>query len=281
MGLNSLYLDAFSEIVRSKNFSVAAKKLFVTQSALSQRLSKLEDELGTTLLIRDPAGARLTAAGESLLRYCRMREAMEDEFMSEIAAGSNQTSGLIRIGGFSSVVRSLILPALDPICRKEPNLRVQLFTRELRELPRMLQSGEIDIAITAEESNRFDVESKLIGYEENILVESERIDPKMQSIYLDHDEADQTTINYLKAHAKPIKQIKRIFLDEVYSIIDAVNCGWGRAVLPRHLVEGYRRIREVKGFKAQKSPIYLSHLKQPYYSKMMQIVVGELGVMKQ
>jgi DNA-binding transcriptional LysR family regulator len=274
MSLSALYLDAFAEIVRSGSFSVAAKKLFVTQSALSQRLSKLESELGTTLLIRDPSGIRLTAAGESLMRYCRTRAAMEDEFLIEIAASTNQVSGLIRIGGFSSVMRSFIMPAIDQLIRKDTKLKVQLFTREIRELPRMLQSGEIDVAFSNEAYARHDVASKLIGHEENILVEAERIESKQSNVYLDHDEDDPTTIEYLQAQGKSTKNIQRIYLDEVYSIIDAVALGWGRAVIPRHLVEANRKIRPVKGFKSQKSPIYLCYVRQPYYSKAMERVIS-------
>ena len=62
MDLNQLeYIVTISE---EKNISRAAEKLFVTQSALSQALKKLESDLGTELFERINHSVKLTAAGE-------------------------------------------------------------------------------------------------------------------------------------------------------------------------------------------------------------------------
>src|SRR5688572_17239087 len=100
--LPSLQLDAFVAVAQTQNFSKAAEKLHITQSALSQRVMNLEAELNATLFIRDRTGVQLTELGQELLRYCQNKEALENEFLSKLhAEKKTELSGEIRIGGFS------------------------------------------------------------------------------------------------------------------------------------------------------------------------------------
>jgi DNA-binding transcriptional LysR family regulator len=55
-------LRAFAAVARLGSFTAAADELYVTQSALSQQVAKLERELGVALLHRNPKGAQVTAA---------------------------------------------------------------------------------------------------------------------------------------------------------------------------------------------------------------------------
>ena len=64
MSLSSLQIDAFLAVCETKSFTAAAAKLHITQSALSQRIKNLEDELGSTLFVRESTGVRTTDLGE-------------------------------------------------------------------------------------------------------------------------------------------------------------------------------------------------------------------------
>ena len=90
MGLSSLYLDAFFAAARSLNFSLAARELHITQSALSQRIKGLEEELDLTLFVRLPRGVQLTDAGTRLLRYCQARFSMEQELLEQLTGKSSK-----------------------------------------------------------------------------------------------------------------------------------------------------------------------------------------------
>lgn len=81
MELNSSQLTAFAAVAKLLNFTKAADSLNITQSALSQRIAKLEDELCTTLLVRDRSLIRLTEAGEQVLRYYQRLEAAEADYI--------------------------------------------------------------------------------------------------------------------------------------------------------------------------------------------------------
>jgi DNA-binding transcriptional LysR family regulator len=59
----------FLEIVRHGSLAAAAEKLHVTQTAITARVQKLESQLGSTLFVRNRAGARLTPNGEAFVVY--------------------------------------------------------------------------------------------------------------------------------------------------------------------------------------------------------------------
>ena len=272
--LSSAQLDAFFMVSQTKNFSRAAEKLLITQSALSQRIMNLESELGTSLFIRDRAGLQLTEIAHKLLRYYQTKSALEDEFFTSLNSKDSLLSGIVRIGSFSSIMRSVLIPSLADLLRENSGLRLNVVTRELRSLPDMLRTGEIDFMVLDYTIDREDLASIELGQEVNILVESKL--HKSPDIYLDHDEHDQITLKYLKATGKKASTVKRRYLDDVYGLIDGVKLGLGRAVLPKHLVAADPDLRILDPQKTLKLPVVLHFYHQPYYTKLHQAVVHAL-----
>lgn len=196
MKINSSQLEAFFAVAKQLNFTKAAESLNVTQSALSQRIAKLEDELGVTLFIRDRTSIRLTESGEQVLRYCQLNDSAESELLAKLKSTNEDLAGVLRIGGFSSINRSLVIPSLKKLMNKNPRLSLQLISRELKELSPLLKSAEVDYIFTTKKSDSPDIESLFLGYEENVLVKLKKsLDQEIYWIMM-----------------KPIRQPKVIFL---------------------------------------------------------------------
>lgn len=273
MGISSNYLDAFMMCAQVGNFTRASERLHITQSALSQRIINLEEELGTTLFIRDRKGIRLTDSGEELLRYCIAKDSLERETLYGIKrSAKNETAGTIRIAGFSSVMRSLILPALSEIMKSHPDVRLLFMNREMDELPGYLRRGEVDFLILSSELSQQGIESIYLGDERNVLIEKRGYSGP--DVYLDHDENDRITAQYLKM-TKYKAKYHRNFMDDVYGLIDGVKAGLGRAVVPRHLIENDSSVKIINE-KELTIPVFLNYYSQPYYSKLHQLVVKTL-----
>ncbi|MBC7385751.1 MAG: LysR family transcriptional regulator [Cryobacterium sp.] len=274
MTLSSNQLEAFSWLAKSGHFTLAAKRIGVTQSALSQRISKLEDELETTLFIRDRAGVQLTESGLELLRYCQAKESLEAEFVGRLRSGANdQLAGKIRICGYSSVIHSVILPALENCLRENPNVQMILASKEISEISSQLQRGEADFILLDYRLERESVISHRIGEEKLVLVE--RTKGNIANRFLDHDEADETTIRYLK-HAKFKGAVERHYLDDIPGVIAGVELGLGRAVLPLHMIRDSKSLRAIRPEVYLSSPVYLHYYERPYYSKLQQRVSRDL-----
>lgn len=236
MRMPSLNLHAFYVAARLGHFTHASKELHITQSALSQRIAKLEQELETTLFIRDKKNLRLTESGEKLLRYCQVSEALENEFLEKLTTTTHEYAGSIHIGCFSSVGRSLIIPAMKPLLTKHPKLSFHLYTEEVPDLLSLLSSSAANYIITTEENQPLnELECHFLGYEENVLVKAKSA-PK-NPVYLDHDKEDPTTRNYFKQNHLRFSPQQHHYLDDVYGLIEGVKQGLGLAVLPLHLIQ--------------------------------------------
>ena len=278
MGLSSIYLDAFFAAARTLNFSTAARDIHITQSALSQRIKGLEEELDLTLFIRLSRGVQLTDAGNRLLRYCQARNLFEQEVIDQLKGGDSAVEGLggvVRIGGYSSVVRSVVMPALAPLLRANRKVQVHFQNAEMRQLPELLATGNVDYVVTDTPLHKADSEMVPIGQEEYVMVDSVE-HPLETETYLDHDPDDPTTAKFFGMQGREPPTYRRSFMDEIYAIMDAVALGVGKAVISRHLVARDPRLRVVPGFQSMSVPVMLAYHKQPFYTGLQKAVIAEL-----
>ncbi len=275
MNIDAHRLQAFFTLSQTKHFAKASKRLGITQSALSQRIAKLEDELESTLFIRERSGIRLTANGLELLRYCQSLKHLEEDFLQELKQ-EKLIGGTIRIGGYSSVMRSLIVPALKPLLIDGHSYRFEFLSREMSELPDLLVTGEVDYIVLDHYLDKKDLEHLVIGEEEQVLIRA-KLKNLQREVYLDHDEEDQTTKKFLSSQGEKNKRIERSFMDDIYGIIDGVKMGFGQAVVSKHLVEGDKELEVITSKKSYKNPIVLYYYQSSYYPKYHQLLIKALS----
>lgn len=268
MNLPQDQLKAFFEVARRGSFTKASEHLGLTQSALSHRIKNLENYLETSLFVRSPDGIRLTEAGDKLLRYTRVQSQIENEFINDLKVSQTAGhSGVLRIGGASTLMWPIVVPALGKFIRTNPSVQIEMSVSELSELPSLLQSGQVDIIITCGKINRHQYEEVYLGDEINVLAESKKFSD-IPDVYLDHHPDDRTTIDYLRIHDDKITKINRSYYDNISGIIAALEAGLGRAVIPLHMLNEHKSLQAIRGERQLKVPVYLCYLKQPFYSKL-------------
>ncbi|MBO9125648.1 MULTISPECIES: LysR family transcriptional regulator [unclassified Rhizobium] len=128
-------ISVFLAVAEARNFRVAAERLGVTRSAVSQALQRLEDRLGVTLVQRTTRSVRLTEAGElfqSLVKEPADRVTEAIEAVREVRA---RPSGLLRIAVSSIAERVISGPLLASFMTKYPELRLDI----------TITDGEFDI----------------------------------------------------------------------------------------------------------------------------------------
>ncbi|HHX62906.1 MAG TPA: LysR family transcriptional regulator [Epulopiscium sp.] len=137
----------FSEVVQYKNFSKAAKSLYMTQPAISQSISQLEGQLGVRLFTRTSRGVLLTSEGELLYEYINSAINLINAGENKIQASKSLNIGDLKIGVGDTISRYFLLSYLEKFHNQYPNIRLKIINRTTLELCEMLKSGEIDIAI--------------------------------------------------------------------------------------------------------------------------------------
>lgn len=139
---------ALLRVLECNSFSDAARVMGYTQSAVSQMIKALEEELGVTLLLRSRTGVTLTREGELLLPYIR-DVANAHRMLSEQAANFHGLqSGTIRIGTFTSVSSRLLPPVMKAFKEAHPNLRFELHQGVYSEIEEWVRTGVVDFGFT-------------------------------------------------------------------------------------------------------------------------------------
>ncbi len=128
------------------SFSDAAKKLFITQSAVSQQIRSLEQELGVALFVRGKKGAKLTSQGELLFHYAE-RAILEIESAENLFERiKSLDEGSLRIGSGDTITRHFLLPILEQFHNKYPAIKIEIVNRVTGETLSKLNSGTVDVA---------------------------------------------------------------------------------------------------------------------------------------
>ncbi len=145
------------------SFRRAAERCAVSQPSLSAQIAELEGCLGVRLFERDRRGVLLTPAGETLIASSR-RALLQFEHVIETAAGVvDPLAGTLRLGVIPTIA-AYMLPTLDPALRSAFE-RLSLVWREDQtdELVRRIDSGEIDAAVLAANTDLGDLEVANVG----------------------------------------------------------------------------------------------------------------------
>jgi DNA-binding transcriptional LysR family regulator len=275
MGISTRQLDAFYAVARWSGFSRAAAKLCITQSALSQRIKKLEAELGVALLVRSPTGTRPTEVGLRILRYCQTKEALEADVLRDLTAtGENGAVGELRIAAYSSVMRSVIIPALAPLLRDNPCIQCHLHRAGVEELPQILRHARADFVILDRQLGWAGVASVPLGSEELVAVESRTHAPPPE-LFLHQNQEDRTTERFFHCQNNGIAY-RSSYLDDVYGILDGVVQGLGRAVVPRHLIKREMNLRELKPWRPMRRDVVLHHYPLPHETEVRRAALDAL-----
>jgi LysR family cys regulon transcriptional activator len=135
------------------NFSVsrAAVEMFIVQSAVSQHLKKLEDELGADLFIRK--GKRLiglTDVGETVASHARMTLASVNSIRSIGKDHVNQSEGILRIGTTHTQARYVLPPVIKAFNLAYPRVEVQIHQGTPRQLVQWAANDDLDFSICTE-----------------------------------------------------------------------------------------------------------------------------------
>lgn len=275
MKISNTGLTAFIKTASSLNITAAAKELGITQSALSQRIALLENDLETTLFIREARGLKLTEQGEKLLHFALLNQKLEDEFLHEFSGAPDEIAGTLSLAGYSSIMRSVVIPALAPFLRKNPKIQISFQSYEMGELPDILKTAKADIIFTDYLWEKNGIINFKCGNEEFVVIESTKY-PGTPDIYLDHGPDDNATEEYFRQQVRAPKVLKRSFMGDVYGIIDGVEKGLGKAVMSKHLINQNKAVTIKDAYKKYTRPVTMSFFDQPYYSKLMTRVLQEL-----
>jgi DNA-binding transcriptional LysR family regulator len=140
-------LDALRAVDAHGSVVAAADALGFTPSAVSQQVKRLEKQTGVPLLERVGRGVMLTRHGRHLVDQGTPLLAGLEELQSGLHQQAGTVAGHVRLTAFSTALRGLIAPALPPVLRAHPALRVTLTEREPWDTIGLVATGQADLGV--------------------------------------------------------------------------------------------------------------------------------------
>ncbi|MFL5824457.1 MAG: LysR family transcriptional regulator [Solirubrobacteraceae bacterium] len=151
--LDARRLRVLHEVARRGSFSAAADTLGYTQPAISRQIALLERETGTTLLERRPGGARLTDAGELLVRHAETILARLQDAEDELGDLLGLQSGRLRMCTLTSAAATIVPLAIVDFRQQLPGVELSVSLADPAGVLALLRGGEVDLALTNDDSH--------------------------------------------------------------------------------------------------------------------------------
>jgi DNA-binding transcriptional LysR family regulator len=140
-------LRLFIAVCEERNIANAAKREAIVPSAVSKRISQMEQEAGVQLLERGRRGVTVTAAGEALCRYARESLQLLDRMQAELGAFADGVQGHVRVFASKSAVAQVLPEDISLFAQRYRDVRVSLEEREIWEVIRGVEEGRADIGV--------------------------------------------------------------------------------------------------------------------------------------
>ena len=128
------------------NFTRAAERCFVVQSALSHQIAKLEQELGARLFHRTSRSVALTPAGAALLPAARECLAAAERARAEVYAASGEIRGRLAVGMIPTAAAVDVPAVLRAFHQEHPQVQISLLTAGSDALAGQVRDGVLDVA---------------------------------------------------------------------------------------------------------------------------------------
>ena len=140
-------LKEFITLAALLNYSKAASRLYLTQPALSRHIHDPENQLGTTLFVRDTHSVRLTSVGELFYEEAKEIVARYDHAVALVKEATADTSGELKIGFLGTASQNFFADFVTVFTAGHPEIALSLFCGDMDSLTSQLNSGEADIGV--------------------------------------------------------------------------------------------------------------------------------------
>jgi DNA-binding transcriptional LysR family regulator len=236
-------LQVFLAVASERSFSKAAGKLHRTQSAISQALKRLEDQLGERLIDRSSRDGRLTDAGRVLQDYAERLMRLASEAETAIRDLRALQRGRVLIGANSSTVYSLI-PLTVLFHERFPAVHIDVRRVQARQIGAEVAAGTLDFGLVSFHPSERGLGTIVIDTDELVLlVPPAHPFAKRRIVHMDevgrqpivaHNDPSPTRDRVIRLYEQRHEPLNiLVSLPSLGAIKRAVMMGVGVAVLPR------------------------------------------------
>lgn len=249
--MESALLKVFVAVANKKSISLGALTLNFTQSNVTLRIKQLEKNLGYLLFHRVPSGVVLTKEGEKLYPLAVEIVKKLEEAQLKMKNISHQET--LRIGSGQANVALRLLPFIEKLNKKFPNMELELYANANPQILEKLLDYKLDIAFITGEPNHKDL-MVLNKFDDDLyLVESNN---KKSANCLIGYKKDSSHYKFLVEYFSLNNNVdfKSIFIENYEVMLGCVKAGMGIAYVSKNIIDKYDYTNELKLTKIPNEP---------------------------
>ena len=230
------------------SFSAAAKRLSVTQPAVSQHIKALEQELKIKIFERSAGKLILTPQGKRALRCAQKMAGLERVLKQELIDSAGMSDHLT-IGVTHTAESSAFVEALARLCAENAGITIKIITKGIGALYRMVKSYELDLAVVegrAEDPQLdfypLDTDTLVLAvapehpFAERETVTLDELRQEKMILRLPNSGTRNLFVAHLESHGRRIEEFNVILeIDNAATIKDLVRRGFGVSILPKRV----------------------------------------------
>lgn len=257
------YLKAFYYTALYLNFSKAAQKLAVAQSAISRQVKLLEDSVGEQLIVRSSQKVILTDKGKILFKAI---EQFEDATTNVTI---NESSQLIRVGILPGLLENWFIEVIKEFTKRTKH-ELKIHMDSPVNLKQGLYQEQFDLIFSNENIQNDLITSLKIFDEDLVLISKKAVDKKEAHHFpwIIYDENDFLFDLYDK-HATKI-----ISVNSIASMIKLAQEGVGLAIVPTHTLSSRSKLYKIPVKRSKRPQIYMSSLNYTTYPQHINELVS-------
>ena len=254
MNLNQL--EYFVTVAETLNFTRAAAKCYISQTAMTQQIQALEKTVGVPLFIRDKHHVELTAAGRVYLNEARIILDRSNEALRMARLASEGVAGELSIGYIRGYGQSDFAELLRSFYHTYPNIKINLFRDNHSVLVDQLQKKECDIIFSIRSKNDYpDIEQiYLRSYPIMAVLYEEH--PLAGRPYLTYQDLKEENFIMMQPSNRPKDQMEESLLiyerggylpnvvaveGDQESLLLMISAGMGISILPEYIIRRYQK----------------------------------------
>lgn len=252
--MNLNHYAVFLEVADKGNFSKAGKELFLSQPAVSQMMSQLEEDVNCKLFIRQSRGVILTREGQEFYKLVKLGMLKLEEANERMKEMKQLDWGALRLGASDTISRYILPKHLKEFTNKYPKIRVSIRNGTSKELENMLDNGEIDTVIGFKPNNKIDYKFYKLMTLHEVFVASMEYSKTIPNV-LTRNNIDDIKIMLLDEKSQTRKEINAHLLMQNITLNPEVELanyellaefakqGLGVAILSKELIKGLKVIK--------------------------------------
>ncbi len=287
--MNQRFVEAFYWVATLKSMTRAAEKLFMTQSAISSRVSALEEELGILLIDRrDRQQFALTNAGMRFLNYAERLMTIHRQLRDEL--GTEETGvHLLRVGAIESVLHTWLIPMLQHLRSVHPNLQLELTVEITPVLVEAVKRGTLDLVFAAQSISAPDIRTRPLPTMEMVFVGAKHLKRRTPYTLAEIVSSEMMTFQRgSQPHLALLEQLRGEGLEpprlhtisSIPAMVHLIESGFGIATLPAIAAQTLVRQHEIAILPCETAlsplPVQASYRYDPGSSALLAVIQDAL-----